>query len=1131
MSIDPLEELFHELVALPRGERDARLERLFPAGGPLRDEIMSLLAARDGRTDFLALPALRASLVPPESLGKYRILGELGRGGAGIVYLAEDPDLARQVAIKVLALAGNRGDQLRGEARTIAAVQHPNVAQVYTIEEATPILADSLGAPEPGPASAALDPTQSAVAFLTMEYVPGETLADRLRVGPMHLEPALDCVRQVAGALESAHRGSILHRDLKPQNIKLTPDGWVKVLDFGLARVLDAAVAPGGASGPRGGTPGYMSPEQLRGEALDTRSDLWALGAVLYECLLGSAAVRGETIDELIEANGEGRVDLGAIPPSVPDRIRDLLSVCLEPDRSRRTITATMARQILEDEQLRMRVGTFLDPARGESAAADPGSGPDSRRGNLPVPLSRFIGRGELLAEMESLLETNRLLTLTGPGGVGKTRTSLQLGSRVAARFPAGIWFVDLSELDSDADLPAAVARSLRLREVRRASADEPLEAMIARSFTSTPGLLILDNCEHVVRPVAALAESLLARAGALSIVATSRQALGIPGEQLIPVAPFALPPADENVPHILASEATTLFLLRARGRSPRFDPSGRDLDLVLDLCRRLDGLPLAIELAASHVGSLSVEEIHRRVLEGRPLSTVAATPASSRHRSIRDLVDWSHRLLSRENRILFRRLSVFRGGWTLADAEKVCAGNGVEAWLVFELLAALIEKSLVIVRDDGAIESSGRARDPGGAVSTRYHFLETIRSFAAGRLAGVEGEAAALEDRFLGHLLALTEVREHEQGPTRSAWVRRIEPDYPNLLHGIELALARGRVDTACVLTGRLGRYWLQTGYWIEGLRWVRRILAARLREGVTVEMRDEIVLLNQAARLASMVGEQASASELVAQALELAERLGDVEPHASTLLTAGVCAWFRTDLDTARACYEQSRILYEQIGDRGGLIVCIANLGAVHSARSEHDAALAFHEEHRRLSRESGDRLSEAKALLNLARTAMILGSVSTSRAHLEEALPLLREHRDLHGVAQAHHHLGDLDLQEGRFDEARVNLLESGRIRMRIGDRSGVGSVLGSIARIEAAAGDPGLAVALFAGILGLHESGSIPALPGHLETMRAALGEAAQRLNPAVAADRAARGRRLDVAGLLDLAAGELPEASG
>lgn len=1151
MLLDPsAEELFHELLPLAVTERTLRLDRLYPDGGALRAEIESLLRAADARVSgFLAIPGGRAPIEPPSSFGKYRVAGELGRGGAGVVYLAEDPDLGRSVAIKILATRyGSIADRLRREGRSLAAVQHPNVAQVYTLESGPMVT----GA---GPDAEA---SSSEVTFLTLEYVPGDTLADRLRGGPMHLEEALECARQIGSAIEAAHKRRVLHRDLKPANIKITQDGWIKVLDFGLASML-AEARSDAESGDRrraqrgsspGGTPGYMSPEQCRNEDLDTRTDLWSFGAILYECLVGQPAIVGESMEGLFDANRCGEVDLDAIPSSVPARVRDLIRACLEVDRDRRSIDAVTARQVLDDELLRLRAGTFAGPAlpplgkKDDDAAGTQETG--TRRGNLPIPLTRFVGRREILERLEPAIANDRLVTLTGPGGVGKTRTALQLGMRVAARFAAGTWFVDLAAIDPDADLVAAVARSLRIREVRPGGGDD-LETMIASAFGEAAGLLILDNCEHVVERAAAFAAGVLARSEGLTILATSREPLGIPGEQVVPVVPFDVPEHEEAAQSVASSgppfgssppsDAVDLFVLRARARSPRFDVSPDRVKLVRELCRRLDGLPLAIELAASQAGALSLEELHRRVLEGLPLAPAGATGRSSRHRSIRDLVEWSYRLLSPEGRILFRRLSIFRGGWTMADAEAVCSGDGVDPWQVYELLATLLDKSLLQVREDTAGQ-----RPSGKGVATRYHFLETIRVFAAEKLRESEGEQERLYDTYLRHMLATTDLRPGEHGATRAAWVRRVEPDYANALHAIDLALARGAPEMAASLAARLGPYWMQMGFWSEGMRWIDRILAARgSRRGVTGPMdrdgggmpadprpREEILFLNQAARLASMTVAPRRAVGFVGEALRLAESLGDPGLLAQTLVTAGVCAWFRTDLDAAAPYYERARTMHEQLGDKAGLAVCIANLAAVHSARGAHETALPLHEEHRRLARELGDGLAESKSLLNLARTALILGRTTLARQQLAEALPILRDHRDLHSVAQALHSLGDVDLKEGRLEGARANLLESARLRIKIGDTAGVSSVLGSLARAEAAGGDPRIAAALLAAVVDAYRSGRIPALSTQIEDASAALEETRAKLPADLAARWEERGRQLDFTGLIDLAAGEAAE---
>jgi non-specific serine/threonine protein kinase len=1154
MSIERLETLFHALVDVPPAEREERLEAIGRRDPQLFQELSSLIRADASSPAFLRIPE-PASVGLPERLRKYKILREIGRGAAGVVYLAEDPDLGRPIAIKTLtsrATGAGAAETLREEARALAAVAHPNIAQVYSIEGIElPGEGGPSGAPS-GPASAgpsaadAAGPSEATtLSFLTMEYVPGRTLAERLREGPLPLETALDVARQIAAALEAAHARSIVHRDLKPANVRVTDDGWVKVLDFGLALLL----TPDSGAPRAAGTPGYMSPEQCRGEPIDPRSDLWSFGALLYESLTGSPATPGESLGDLIDANRRGTVDLDRLPVSLPERVAGLLRLCLEAEPERRGVSAASARLLLEDELLRVRIDSLVESHR-ETPGTDPsarmqpephtGADPGEKelrhaRGNLPRPLSVFVGRAAILDRLAARLLDRRLVTLTGPGGVGKTRTALEVAVRVQEHIPGGCWFVDLSDLTRGADAPAAIARVLQLRDVPRA-ADPPAYAQaIADQINGVRSLILLDNCEHILEETARFAEELLGRSPALTVLATSRQPLAIDGEELVPLSPLEIPHDGASGPEDDRTEAVELFLRRARGSLPASGLGPEERAVIRDICRHLEGLPLAIELTASHARSLPLPELFRRIAGGESLPDLSSR-RPARHRSLHDLVDWSYRLLPDVERLLLRRLSVFRGGCTLADAEAVCTGSGIEAWQIYEHLVHLVERSLV----EPEARSRASREDPPRPV--RYRLIESIRTFAAGRLERDVEEHRELETRYLEHLIRIAALLPEEEGPTSSTWVRRIEPDYANLIHGLDRSIARHDIGRAFVLGGRISRYWIQTGYWSEGLLRLEHLLAMAPEADASASPsagadaphpRDRIEILSQAGRMAASLGQREKARGLADRAVDAAHALGEPMPLARALHTAGIAAWFRTDIDAARGFFEEALHLFEAGGDRGGRAICIGNLGVIHSLGGDHETALGYHRAFLALCRDMKDRLAEAKGLLNLGRTEMMLGRPDVARAWLEEALTIHLENRDAAGTAMTHHHLGDLALADGRLEEARGHLLEAMRIRARIGDFSGATSVINSIARVIELSGDSMRAAEIVVTLQRVYASDEVANLPEQrqkLETWRERLSETIGEAAMAVAVVRGESRSVAELIAWVSESAGNPPAAS-
>jgi non-specific serine/threonine protein kinase len=1074
MVVARVDEILDRVLDLAEPDRRSSARSMCAGDDATLREVLSLLDAFEAAPSFLA-PLRRIHEPLPSSLGRYRVREELGRGASGVVYLAEDPDLDRPVAIKVLALSGGSTSaaRLRDEARLLASISQPNVAAVYAIEDVV--------VRQEGP-SAPAAPTRLA---LIMEYVPGETLAGRLRSGPLSIEASLDGARQIAAGLEAAHARSIVHRDLKPQNIRITPAGWVKILDFGLATARADAATPAGIEG----TPGYMSPEQAEGAAADERSDLWALGVILFECLSGAPAVPGESLTEILARTRSAEIRWKALPPATPDRVVAALRSCLDRDVSRRVASATDLRHLLENELLRLRATRLIDPA---VRSARPGSVAPPRPplqapvlgsaapGNLPATWSSFVGRDSVLETLARLAGDHRLLTLTGAGGVGKTRTALELAARIRDRFQGGVWFIDLSELSDGAAVASAAARALALKGVRARAPEEAIAENVADALAGREALLVLDNCEHVVESTGRFCLRLLERCPGVRLVATSRAPLAVPGEQTFGIVPLELPAREDPEARARTRDAVRLFESRARLRDPSFELDPARLRTTVEIVSHLDGLPLAIELAAGHVRLMPLEEIRRTVVRGGTLA-VRTGGRPARHRSLADLVNWSYRLLRPEEQRLFARLAVFRGGWTLEAAEAVCAGEGIEPWQACEAMSRLVEESLV--------ETEPRAGGPDAPAAGRYRLLETIRSVAESHLGAPAAAREAVESRYLSFLVALATPGAGELATASSAWVHRIETEYANLQHALEIALAR-RLDAAMRLGSALGRYWAHVGYWSEGLASLGRLAETWRRAGDDrrreVDPRDVITVLSTSARLAARLEMSARSRELAAESVSLARDLGERRALAGALRAAGGAAWFRADIDQAETCWQEALGLYRAIGDAGAAALCVGNLGGLCTLRGDHAAA----EEHYRVllseTEALSDRLGVARALLNLGRSVLELGRPADALPRLERALALFRELKDALGVATALHGLGDVHLALGDPERARGHLLESARVRDGLGQKGAILEVVTSLARVAESENRDAHAAALLRGVLRAYASG-IP----HLERERRAV----------------------------------------
>ncbi|HYQ89119.1 MAG TPA: protein kinase, partial [Candidatus Binatia bacterium] len=683
-------------------------------------------------------------------LSHYRIVRKIGEGGMGVVYQARDPRLERDVALKLLAtgtlVGSDARHRFRREALALSTLNHPNIATVYDF--------DSGGDAD----------------FLVMELIHGETLAEKLRGGAIPGVQALAIVTQIAEALEFAHEQGVIHRDLKPGNVMVTAAGFVKVLDFGLARRRGARAttrkgkeAWGGvaalALSQAMGTPGYMSPEQVRGLSQDSRTDLFAFGCVLFECLAGRRAYEGETAEDVIVAVLTREPRWSALPDGVPPGLRSLLARCLEKDQEKRLPRIGEARSELE-ALLGTRRHIPIRFARPRSPSPN----------NLPASGTSFIGRGAEVAECRGLLSRTRLLTLTGAGGCGKTRLAVEVGTSVLADFPDGVWFTDLAPIREDARVFQAVAAASGVSE-------EPQRALIdtlAGALREKRTLLILDNCDGHLGPCSDLAHAILRSCPGVSLLATSREALRISGEHLCLVPPLQVPPRDGNVTAaaIEAVESVRLFAARAESAKPGFTIADRDAPAVADICRRLDGIPLAIELAASRVAVLTAEEIRAKLDHRFRLLTTDRPEAPARHQTLRAAIEWSYDQLTPGERDLFADLSIFEGGFTLESAASVCGGARDE-FVVLDLFTRLLDKSLLVAEtaEDG---------------TPRHRYLETIREYALEKLA-LAATADDLRQRHRDYFLAVAEKAAPElTGPHQASWLARLDADHENLLRAL---------------------------------------------------------------------------------------------------------------------------------------------------------------------------------------------------------------------------------------------------------------------------------------------------------------------------------------------------------
>ncbi len=869
----------------------------------------------------------------PSHIGRYEVLAPLGRGGMGVVYLARDETLEREVAIKVLpdevATDPERLAWFEREARVLASLNHPSIATIHGFESSP-------------------DGTR----FLVLERIIGETLAERLRRGPLAIKESLGIGLQIADALEAAHERGVVHRDLKPGNVMVTPRGRVKVLDFGMAKRIHSL-----DSSPENrmlGTPGYASPEQIRGEGVDQQADVFAFGCVLFECLAGSRAFGGPTTDAVIQSTLRAEPSWGAVPQGVPVPLQSFLARCLEKRADARPAGMGEASRILSEV-----AGIVPTPA---------GAGPPvtvSAPNNLPVLLTRFIGRQRDLAKCSQLLAKARLLTLIGVAGCGKTRLAIELAGRSLGDSPDRVCFVDLAPIRDGARILEAIAAAVGHKE----SANISLEEGVLETLRGGRTLLVLDNCEHLAAPVAVLAQRLLQACAGLRILATSREAIEIPGEQIFLVEPLGTPGAAGGARAALESEAVQLFLDRARRADPAFAVTEENVAAIAEICRRLDGIPLALELAAARVQLLTLDQIRSRLADRFQFLASPTRAATQHHRTLHAAIEWSHDQMVEVERAFFRRLAVFSGGWTLEAAAEV-TGDGRGEFATLDLLTRLWNKSLVVV-------------DRAAAGEPRYRYLETIREFALERL-GESGEDEAIRDRHIGYMIALAEKTYPLLGGMDQArTLARLAPDHHNFLEALAWCdRAGGRDGAALRLASSLWNFWMLRCEYTAGLRALTMILD---RPGTQGRTGIRVRALYGAGWLASLLGDNGAARIRMAKSLDIARELGDSKAVARALSGLGVVASGEGNYALAREYGLQSLELNKRVGNLKGMSAALNGLGNLAFRQGDFEASRTFMEEALSLHREQGDQEGIGGSLSNLAEVYLRLGLEAEARRAL--------------------------------------------------------------------------------------------------------------------------------------------------
>ena len=669
-------------------------------------------------------------------------------------------------------------------------------------------------------------------------------------------------------------------------------------------------------------------------------------------------------------------------------------------------------------------------------------------RHNLPAQATSFVGRAAELAELRSLVAGgSRLVTIAGPGGIGKSRLALQVAADALDGVGDGVWLVELAPVADPELVARTVAAVLEVRE----ELGRPMLDTLAEAVGDRHLLVILDNAEHVLGAAAKLADALMRSCPRACLLVTSREPLGIGGEHVFRVPPLPVPPADLAIPsQVAAFESVQLFTEHAAMRRQGFVLDADNAAAVAAVCARLDGIPLALELAAARLGSLSVSEIGSRLDQRLRLLTGGSRTALPRHQTLRALIDWSYDLLNPEEQIVLDRLSVFAGGWTLAAAEALTAAGDNGEWQMLDHLSALVDKSLV-----QADETHG---------STRYRLLDTVRHYAAERLARrADSELDQTHVAHRDYYLALVETADtHLRGPDEPTWLDRLEVEFDNIRAALAFSVADpGSAEPGLRLAAGLHRFCVMRGHGGEVLE-ALNVLLERPNAQPPAQVRARALTVG--CHLLDYFGNDPAPPWMVSEALEIARGLADDAVAADALSQLCWLSFEHGDLPAALAQIDEAVLMARAAGDPRLIAYVVGRRAVFESEAGDLDAAFADNQEVISLSRVAGDNYRLAVTLANLGFDEHAAGDLGAARVHLHEASTLADRHGYQNLSTGLRQNLGLVDLIDADPCAARRNFLDSLRTARITGVKAYVHGALLGLALAAGADGDPSVAATL-------------------------------------------------------------------
>ena len=937
---------------------------------------------------------------------RFRLEEIIGYGGMGEVYRAVDEQTGQLVAVKRLKpeLVKDEPNFVRRftqEGEALKKLNHPNIVgmiSAFTVDDDH---------------------------YLVMEYVGGGSLADLLAQRKrLSIRRSLEIALDLNDALTRAHRLNIIHRDIKPSNVLLAEDGTPRLTDFGTARIQLGKTQLTG-TGVMVGTYAYMSPEACNGDTLDARTDIWSFGVMLYEMLTGQLPFSHPQLVHLLMAiMTEPPPDIQELRPEVSDDLADLIYRMLVKDVDRRIPTTRLVGVALEanlqGETPDERVATGrLDTLARVGAPTSIRAG--SSRHNLPTITTPFIGRDTELAEINRLLANPecRLLTLHGPGGIGKTRLAIEAGISHLGQFRHGVYFVDLTPIQEDDLVTPAIADAIRFGFFGHS---EP-EVQLLDYLHNKEMLLILDNFEHLMEKADFLFK-VLHLAPEVRMLVTSRGRLNLREEWLLPLEGLPLP---EQVIEAGSEGATAVdfFLQSVRRIRPNFSPTEEDLHAIYTICQLVGGSPLGIELAASWVNTLTPAEVVAEISDDFDFLTTSLRDLPARHQSVRSVFEYSWKLLKKDEKRVLARLSVFRGGFDRKAAHTVARAPLI-------ILNSLIDKSLL-------------QRSP---TSGRYNLQELLRQFAAEKLAELPETATTTHKQHAYYYLHYIQDRRNDLlGGRQSGALGEIDHEIDNVRTGWQWAIAERDEEALALGVDPLYYFYLLRSRQREGADVFAQVVQAlRARsDGQSLVLAKALARQGACSRF---IGRLEEAKELLEESLQLMRKAGDKREIAFALYHLGAAD--PADV-AAQTHWEESLELAQEVGDQALIAEALNWLAFASYRKGDFITAVNLLEKSLKVRRILEDHRGLAVSLTNLGASRAHLGEYDEAQVILQEGLETYRQFGDLHGMATACNNLSYVALSRRDYDTAQDWAEQALFYYKEVGDKRGEGEALGNLGEI--------------------------------------------------------------------------------